>query len=68
MTQSTMDARVANADRDAIKPFSVHVADADLALGAADLGVLGIAAVVLWFLRDDSSASTNEPTSYREAA
>jgi hypothetical protein len=34
----------------------------------AILGVLGIAAVVLWFLRDDSPASTNEPTSYREAA
>jgi hypothetical protein len=32
------------------------------------LGVLAIAAVALWFLRDDSSASSDEPTSYREAA
>ena len=34
----------------------------------AILGVLAIAVVVLWFLRDDSSASSDEPTSYREAA
>ena len=34
----------------------------------AILGVLAIAFVVLWFLRDDSSAAPNEPTSYREAA
>jgi len=35
---------------------------------SAILGVLAFAFVVLWALRDDSSARPDEPTSYREAA
>jgi len=59
---------------DAVAPSSAGVLASEVLLVSpatawcAILGVLAIAAVVLWLLRDDSSATPDEPTSYREAA